>query len=410
MSQFFRRFFWPSSKQPLDDEESAALLGEDGPLIIDNASAAPDVKPCHGSASVGDVVSKDSVQDKEEMTKASGQDSKPVNGIAYVRRFALFIPYIWPSNNRWLQLNLIGIVVCLAVLRVLKLLAPYQLGIVINMLGTSSGKFPLRELLFYLCFNWVDSAGLIEMLKAYLWIPVEQNAQKALTMAAYTRVMTLSSDFHDNKKSGELYKSIEQGTAIHYLFENILFEVIPMMFDLVVAAVYLSYLFGWYMSIVVCTVSVGYVLAAKHFTQRQVPILRENAETSRTENQVLYDSVGSWISVIYFNNCRYEQKRYLDAMTKSLTTSRTLSLLFYIGNVCKESVLEIGYGAACVLAGYQVFKGGLPVGSFVMLLNYWSRFTGTYFHLVTGMWNLAHSSRSFGIFWLLATKFAAELH
>ncbi|MCJ1470506.1 hypothetical protein MMC07_009152 [Pseudocyphellaria aurata] len=376
MSHFFRRVFGPSPKQPRDDEESASRVGEDSPLIVDNASAAPDVKPSYGSTSVEVIVSNDSVQDKEEITKRSEEEVKKLTGIAYVRRFAIFIPYIWPSNNRWLQLNMIGVVVCLAMLRVVRILAPLQLGRVINVLGTSPAAVLLRELLLYLLFNWVDTAGLIEMLKAYLWIPVEQNAHKALAMAAYTQVMTLSSDFHDNKKSGELYKSIEQGTAIHYLFETVFFDVTPMMFDLVIAAVYLSYLFGWYMCLVVCSLSVSFVWAAKYVTELQVSIMRENAETSRAENQVLYDSVGSWISVTYFNNWRYEQKRYLDAMTKSLASTRAMTLLMYMGSICKSFVLEIGYSAACALAGYQVFKGERAVGDFVMLLNYWSRFTG----------------------------------
>lgn len=372
-----------SSSKPKDDEESAPLLHDDSQLVADTESGTPHAKPCYGSAPMGDTtISEHSVHDEEEEKKLGGNEAgKGSSRIAYVRRFALFLPYLWPSNKRQLQLNLVGIFICLALIRVLKVLAPFQLGIVINLLGTSSGDFPLRQIILYLFFNWVDSVGLIETAKAYLWIPVEQNAQKSLFMVAYNRVMMLSSDFHDNKKSGELYKAIEQGTSIHTLMEQVLFDVAPMMFDLVVACGYLSYLFGWYMSLVVCTVSVSYVWVAKRYTEKQVPVLTAHTEAIRAENQILYDTVGSWISVNYFNNFGYEEKRYCKAVTTTLKTSWALSFLFYIGNLCKESVLGIGYSAACLLAAYQVFMGSKDVGTFVMLLNYWARFTGMCFHL-----------------------------
>lgn len=378
-----------SGTSPKTDEESAPLLNDDSQSIADTSSApGPDSMSVYGSISVGDtVIAKDSIHGEDEEKKPSGDKaSKKVGRIAYVRRFSIFIPYIWPSKNRQLQANMIGIFVCLAAIRVLKLLAPYQLGIVVNLLGNPSGHFPIREMLLYFLFNWVDSSGLIELVKAYMWIPIDQHAERSLLMAAYCRVMILSSDFHDNKKSGELYKSIEQGTSIHKIFEQVIFELSPMICDLVVACVYLSYLFGWYMSFVVCTVFVAYVWTARAYTKKQAPILTRHAEATRAENQVLYDTVGSWISVAYFNNFGHEENRYLEAITKLFNTTRELNFIFYIGNLCKESVMEIGYSGACLLAAYQVFKGNLGVGAFVVLLNYWARFTGIYFHLVVEFW------------------------
>lgn len=376
------RFIFGSPSAAKEDEESSPLLHDDDSLAADCASAPPHAESCYGSTSLGDTtIVKDSIHNEEKNKVSREEADQKISYFACLRRFALFIPYLWPTNNRWLQANLIGIFMCLAVLRVLKLLAPYQLGVVINLLGTSSGYFPLREILLYFLFNWIDSAGLIETLKGFLWIPVEQNAQKSLVLAAYARVMMLSSDFHDNKKSGELYKSIEQGTSIHVLLEQILFDLAPMMFDLVVACVYLSYFFGWQMSLVVSTVCVAYVWSAKYFTEKRASIVGVHAEATRAEHQVLYDTVGSWISVTYFNNFAHESKRYSEALTKSLKTSRALTLLFYTGNVCEDSLLEVGYAGACLLAAYQVFKGSQGVGSFVMLLNYWARFTGMQFHL-----------------------------
>lgn len=390
MSRIKRFICGTSSKTQEHDEESAPLINKD-----DTVSPTPDSNSYLGS------------NPNEKNQSREHKASEKVSRIAYLRRFALFVPYIWPSNNRWLQANLIGIVFCLALLRVLKLLAPYQLGIVIKLLGTSSSRFPLWPILLYLLFNWVDSAGLVETVKAFLWLPVEQNAQKSLYMAAFNRVMMLSSDFHDNKKSGELYKSISQGASIHTLFEQLLFDVLPMIFDIVVACLYLSFLFGWYMSLVVCTVCVAYVAVAKYFTEKNIPILTAHTEAVRAESQVLYDIVGSWISVVYFNNFGYEENRYSKTLTKFFSSSRKINYLYAVGKLSKDSLMEIGYGGACLLAAYQVFRGSIGVGKFVILLNYWARFTSTY---STWMSVFAHSDSSVDVFWLSSTKCAAELY
>ena len=70
---------------------------------------------------------------------------------------------------------------------------------------------------------------------------------KAITTAAYDHVMRLSRDFHDNKDSGSLYASIDQGTTINDLLEAILFDVAPILVDAAVAYIYLYCVFGPYM-------------------------------------------------------------------------------------------------------------------------------------------------------------------
>ena len=52
----------------------------------------------------------------------------------------VFIPFIWPSKDRVLQLHLIGVGLCLLAGRALNILIPRQVGIVANSLGLSEGK------------------------------------------------------------------------------------------------------------------------------------------------------------------------------------------------------------------------------------------------------------------------------
>jgi len=63
--------------------------------------------------------------------------------------------------------------------------------------------------------------------------------QASLKTASYNQIMSLSRDFHTEKQSGELFKSIDQGRSITSLLDTLLFRTGPMLIDIVVAFSYL---------------------------------------------------------------------------------------------------------------------------------------------------------------------------
>ena len=124
----------------------------------------------------------------------------------------------------------------------MNVLEPRQFGIVLDRLSTIKGdghfnSVILQTLLFVL-YRWID-AVIVGPIRRLLWTPIEQNAQKSIETAAYNHIMDLSRDFHTEKQSGELYTSINQGSSIIGILKTMVFEVLPVFIDLVVAAAYL---------------------------------------------------------------------------------------------------------------------------------------------------------------------------
>jgi len=68
---------------------------------------------------------------------------------------------------------------------------------------------------------------------------MRRNAQASIKTAAYNQIMSLSHDFHTEKQSGELYKSIDQGRSITGLLEVVAIRILPLVTDVVVAFSYL---------------------------------------------------------------------------------------------------------------------------------------------------------------------------
>ena len=240
------------------------------------------------------------------------------------------------------------------------------------------GRVPYFEVALYVFYLYLQSAAGIYAIKNWLWLPVEQWAYRAITTAAYNHIMGLSSGFHESKQSGELYKSIEQGSSVNDLLETMLFEVLPMLIDIFVAFTYLYYLFDAYMALIVGTTTVLYLWVSTYFTAMQSDSRRRQMGISRKESQVLYDSMGNWRTVSYFNRIPYEQQRYASVVTLHMQSQRKSWILHYVSWAAESVVLDFGLAGACFLAAYQVASGIQSVGSFVTLFTYWGQLSGEF--------------------------------
>ena len=193
-----------------------------------------------------------------------------------------------------LQAKLLGVCLCLLCTRALNLLEPRQLGIVIDKIGTSRAHMPIVEVIIWIVYRWMDSS-VVSQIKYMLWLPLQQYADGSLKRAAYNQVMGLSRDFHTEKRSGELYTSIGQGHSLTSMVEGILFKVVPMLVDLGVAFVYLYWVFGPYMALIVAATTTIFLWTSAFLTDRQTEPRRRFTGLARKEHQVMFDTVGGYV-------------------------------------------------------------------------------------------------------------------
>ncbi|CAD6570642.1 MAG: hypothetical protein ASARMPREDX12_003784 [Alectoria sarmentosa] len=361
------------------DEESASLLGH-GKGELDGTQASS------GNSGYGSIAispnGEDSDLEYEAEQRKKDQGRKELlekrlqaegNWFTYAKAFSIFMPHLWPSKDRILQAKILGVCLCLFCERALNVLEPRQFGIVVDRLGMSQGHVPTLFLEFGL---WVlfSQGSIIRQMRHMLWLPVEQYAEGSIKTASYNHIMGLSRDFHTTKHSAELYTAISQGNSLKQIAETLLFSVLPMFVDVAVAFVYLYWVFGPYMALIVAATTVIFVWASFAFVGQQVEPRRKCNALKRREFQVMYDTVGGWSSVSYFNRHGYEKGRYADVVGLSIKADYKWISLHYISQVAKDTIIELGMISACILAIYQITKGA-PVGGFVMLVSYWYNFT-----------------------------------
>lgn len=377
------------AKQPRSDEESSSLLK---PKIISTPGQNQTSQPrgVYGSVAVTDD-SNASLTDSED-SEAEGPADKEKkkrqqlvaerlkqdgNWFAYLRGFSIFIPMVWPSKQPRLYLNMIGCGLCILCTCVLKLVVPIQLGIIINILTTGNGSL-YKAIGLYVFLRWVSSYAGIGMLRNLLWQPIERFSYVAITTAAYEQIMELSNDFHDDKQSGELYQAITQGSSINELLETVLFQLGPMVIDVFVGFWWLNHLFGPYIPLLAFATTAVYISIATQLNIKQSSVRREYQGLARKQNQIMYDTLGSWTTVSYFNRIPYEENRYQEVVTAHSAAQLLYDRMTYLYGALTNSPMELGFCGALLLVAHQILQGTNTVGDFAFLLTYWSVYTGKY--------------------------------
>lgn len=157
-------------------------------------------------------------------------------------------------------------------------------------LTVPAGVVPWTEVSLYVLFRWLDSGSGVSALKTYLWLPIDQYSYRSITTAAYEQVMSLSYDFHCDKKTGEIWASIGQGRTVNGIVDLLLFQFSPMVVDLFVAFAYFYILFNVYMAFIVGVVSVLYLWATAKMGSIGVRVRRQVTQARLLSSNVPSDA------------------------------------------------------------------------------------------------------------------------
>lgn len=218
---------------------------------------------------------------------------------------------------------------------------------------------------------------------------MENYSYHKISTAAFDKIMTLSSDFHDNKHSGSLWQSVSRGSSVRYIIRSVLFQIGPMLVDLALAVSVLYYLFDVYMALIIAAVVIVFLWSSGKILTKQKEKRRQWISDMEKEHNILCESTGNWQTVSYFNRVPHEKSRYSSAVKDHMKSSLIFKLWSHFESVAQSFLLIAGLMGACILAAYQVIQGDKPVGSFVMLLSYWAQLSSPLQFFASGFCDIA---------------------
>lgn len=218
-------------------------------------------------------------------------DKMPTKGWwEYLRGYALFLPYLWPSKSRRLQVNFVICFVLVCAARVVNVLAPHQVKNVTNELTGEGGeppRIPWGGIALYVFYRFLQgNNGVLGALRSTLWIPISQYSYQELSTAAFEHVHSLSLDFHLSKKTGEVLSALSKGNSINTFLEQVTFQMFPMLVDLIFAFAYFLYEFDAYYALVVAIITFVYLYVTIRMAQWRADARREMTNLSRQEDAV----------------------------------------------------------------------------------------------------------------------------
>ncbi|KAG9551702.1 putative ABC transporter, partial [Aureobasidium melanogenum] len=293
--------------------------------------------------------------------------------MAYLRDFKVLAKLAWPSGDRSAEICLAILIVVILADRALNLLVPRQLGIITDKLSTirDTGEIPVKEIGLWMLYVWLSSYAGLHAITQFCQLPIEQHAYRKIGTTAFGHIMNLSMDFHSNKHSGELMAAIGQGQHLYRLCDFVFLDVGPMVFDLIIALVYVTLLFDASITLIMILVGVGYTCIGSRSTSWAMNRRRRYNQAQRNEAKVQNESIGNWQTVAHFNMADYECAQYAKAVDEHNVARGRYYMVHYAGYAAQNLLLLIGQLSAALLAAYRVSRGAAPVGNFITLVTYW---------------------------------------
>ncbi|KAJ9099033.1 hypothetical protein QFC20_005791 [Naganishia adeliensis] len=289
-------------------------------------------------------------------------------------RFMKIVPYLWPRNSRKLQLLALACLGLLVLGRGVNVLVPQLLGRVIRALGTYDGDGGRllgdtwrRISCLRLCQG---GSGMLAVMQNMLWAPVMQYSDREMSNMCFNHLLDLSLSFHTKRKTGEVLRILDRGSAINSFFQTLLFSVLPVLFDISIAIAVFYFVYGWMLAAIIGIVMFSYIFVSITLTTWRTKLRREMNDRDIITRGIHTDVLMNWETVKYFTSEARESARYRSAIqeyqVKELQVVGSLNLL----NLTQNFIITSGLLAGSLVVSYRIAQGQADASEFVVFITY----------------------------------------
>ena len=279
------------------------------------------------------------------------------------------LPDLWPVGRPDLRRRVAISLALLVLAKGATLATPFAYRAAVDALAPSSqGTAIFAPIFLVVAYGVARLLGtVLQQLRDMVFARVGQHALRRLALRTFTHVHRLSLGYHLGRRTGELSRIVDRGIkAIDFLLRFLVFNVIPLMVELLIVAAIFWIEFGfWYFAVLVACIAayVGFTFAV---TEWRVKIrIRMNREDQEAHQKAV-DSLLNYETVKYFGAEPREAARYDQAMRgyqeAAIKTAASLGIL----NSGQATIITAGLVAVMAMTALEVQAGTMTVGTFVM--------------------------------------------
>ncbi|XP_028394776.1 ATP-binding cassette sub-family B member 6, mitochondrial-like isoform X2 [Dendronephthya gigantea] len=297
-----------------------------------------------------------------------------------MRKLKILWPFLWP-NRRTLQLRVVVCFLLLAGGRAVNLFIPLVYRDIVNYLtpgkdGLEGKTNPLHLIILYVVLRFLQGGGtgalgMLSNMRSFLWIKIQQYTSRAVQVRLFAHLHSLSLRWHLGRKTGEVLRMIDRGnTSTNILLSYLLFNIFPVIIDIIIAIIYFILAFNGYFGLIVFITMGLYIVLTIVITEWRTKYRREmNAKDNKTKAKAV-DSLLNFETVKYYNAEDYEVGRYNEAIEDYQDSEWQSMASLNLINVVQNFIVTIGLLAGAIYCGHLVINGTLKVGDFVLFITY----------------------------------------
>ncbi|MGE0741811.1 MAG: ABC transporter ATP-binding protein/permease [Hyphomonadaceae bacterium] len=296
-----------------------------------------------------------------------GEDASP----PLLRTVSRLMSLIGGLKGPGYRLRLWGSFALTLVSKVLAVVSPLVLADGINALsaGNAQGALPLFLGLagFWAALRFASTAG--PQIRDAIFQPISEEAQRRAGTRVFTHVHSLSVSFHQSKRTGSVYRTIERGVrAIDFLLRFLAFNIAPTIIELLLAAAVLGWKYGWQFSTIAAFTVVIYAWITFGVTEWRLKHRREMNEADTEAAGRAVDSLLNFETVKSFAAEPRETERYDRALASYAQAAVRAYTSLVILNVAQSVIMTLGLLGMVVAAGFLVASGPMGPGDITAVI------------------------------------------
>jgi ATP-binding cassette subfamily B protein len=281
-----------------------------------------------------------------------------------------------PEMARWRPRMVIALVVTFFA-KVLAVYAPVAFGEGVNAIvalstsndstaqtvGFLSMAFGTAGLMFLAYGALRLASTAVPQLRDAMFSPVSQDAQRITAVNGFAHVQSLSLAYHQTKRTGAVNRIIDRGAgAVDFLLRFLVFNILPALTEMALAAYVAFTLYGWEFSIIIVVAVLAYGVLTSIMTEWRVKLRRKMNEADTEVNARAVDALTNFETVKSFAAEERETAHFNDAKSSYAGAAAHAQQSLAALNIAQATIMNLGLLAVVLIGGYKALNGQLQVG------------------------------------------------
>ena len=255
--------------------------------------------------------------------------------------------------------------------KVLAVFSPLVLGEGINAVAAGQGEGGFKIFIglagFWAGLRFASTAG--PQLRDAIFQPVSEEAQRRAGTKVFAHVHGLSVRFHQSKRTGAVYRTIERGVrAIDFLLRFLAFNIAPTMVELALAAGVLAWRYGPLFALIAAATVAIYAWLTFGVTEWRLKHRRMMNEADTEAAGRAVDSLLNFETVKSFAAEARESERYDRALASYADAAVRSNTSLVLLNMVQGLVMNIGLLAIVLAAGAAAAGGRMGPGDVTAII------------------------------------------